>query len=91
MKNPTIVSSNTIISKEQNYVIDEYDLKLLKNKNILLVDDVASTGGTIDAVLKLLTKSGFNDLVIACVFTEGVKRISYNKYKLLSINHLPIL
>ena len=43
-------------------------------KKLCFLDDVVSTGGTIDAMLELAPKIGIEISVIACVLTEGVQR-----------------
>ena len=43
----------------------------LSGKNVLIVDDVVSTGGSIKAMRMLLAKTGANESGVMCAFTEG--------------------
>ena len=59
-------------------------------KKLCFLDDVVSTGGTIDAMLELAPKIGIEISVIACVLTEGVQRIEYKGIPLVSLDHIPL-
>ncbi len=59
-------------------------------KKLCFLDDVVSTGGTIDAVLELAKKIGIEITVIACVLTESTKRTEYHGIPLVSLDHIPL-
>jgi adenine phosphoribosyltransferase len=59
-------------------------------KKLCFLDDVVSTGGTIDAMLELAPKIGIEISVIACVLTEGVQRTEYKGIPLVSLDHIPL-
>ena len=59
-------------------------------KKLCFLDDVVSTGGTIDAMLELAPKIGIEISVIACVLTEGVERTEYKGIPLVCLDHIPL-
>ena len=59
-------------------------------KKLCFLDDVVSTGGTIDAVLELAPRIGVEIAVIACVLTEGTRRTEYKGIPLVSLDHIPL-
>lgn len=59
-------------------------------KKLCFLDDVVSTGGTIDAVLELAEKIGIEISVIACVLTEGAERTDYKGIPLVCLDHIPL-
>lgn len=91
MKNPIEFKSNTIISGDCSYWIELEDLKYLKEKNILVVDDVVSTGGTIRAILNALNLVNTKPKLIACAVTEKTKWTQFESITLVSCGHIPIL
>lgn len=73
--------------KPQTLWLDGKDLGLVKNRNVIFVDDVISTGSTSKGVKKLVKKAGGNIISEACVFTEGNPK----KWKhVVSLGNLPI-
>ena len=54
------------------------------------LDDVVSTGGTIDAALELTKKIGVEISVIACALLEGDKRTDYRGIPLVSLDWIPL-
>ena len=59
-------------------------------KRICFLDDVVSTGGTIQAVLALAQKIGLEIAVVACVLTEGTPRREYQGIPIVSLDHIPL-
>ena len=59
-------------------------------KRVCFLDDVVSTGGTIDAVMEMAPKIGVEIAVIACVLTEGTPRTEYKGIPLVALDHLPL-
>jgi adenine phosphoribosyltransferase len=58
-------------AKDQMLYIDTAEAALMKGKNILLVDDVISTGESIFALEKLVKKAGGNIVGRAAILAEG--------------------
>lgn len=65
----------------------------LKNKNVVIVDDIVSTGHTIIEASKLLRKLGAKNVYCICVhgiFVEdALKKLARNKIKIISTNTIP--
>jgi adenine phosphoribosyltransferase len=57
--------------KPQTLILDEKDISLLKGKRAAIVDDVISTGSTLDGMRNILKKAGATVTVEAAIFTEG--------------------
>jgi len=73
--------------KPQTLWLDGKDRKTLKGKRVVLVDDVVSTGNTLEGLRQLMKKAGALVVGEAAVFTEGEKK----KWKhVISLGHLPI-
>jgi len=79
---------NTITTGgKQTLYLDEKDIHLLKNKNVVLVDDVVSTGSTVQNLQKLVEVAGGQVAKIMAVFTEGDEE----KWSdVISLGHLPL-
>ncbi len=61
-----------------------------QGKKLCFLDDVVSTGGTIDAAMGLLEKIGVEISVIACALLEGDRRDSYRGIPLVSLDWIPL-
>lgn len=59
-------------------------------KKLCFLDDVVSTGGTIDAMLELAEKIGLNITVVACILTEHTRWTSYRGIPVVSLDHIPL-
>ena len=58
-----------LASAKQDYKIAEYIVKnndLIKDEDILLIDDITTTGGTVDACSRLLVDNGAKQVIILC-------------------------
>ena len=58
-----------IASAKQDYNIAEYIVKnndLIKDEDILLIDDITTSGGTVDACSRLLVDNGAKQVIILC-------------------------
>lgn len=74
MRNPiiiTTVNSITNMGKEQILVVDEHDAEFIKGKKVAIIDDVISTGSSIEAIEKLVKESGGEVIARAAVLAEG--------------------
>lgn len=61
-----------------------------QGKKLCFLDDVISTGGTIEAVMALAKEIGVELAVVACVLTEGERRSEYKGIPLISLDHIPL-
>jgi adenine phosphoribosyltransferase len=73
--------------KPQILILDEKDIALIKNKKVVIVDDVISTGSTLDGMRKILEKAGGKIALEAAIFTEG-DQAQWNQ--VVALGHLPI-
>lgn len=73
--------------RPQTLYLDEKDHKLLRGKRAILVDDVISTGSTLQAMRLLMDKVGAKVVAEAAVFTEGERAQWEGIY---ALGHLPL-
>lgn len=73
--------------KPQTLILDEKDITLIKNKKAAIVDDVISTGSTLEGMRNILEKAGGEIAFEAAIFTEGDKR---QWESVIALGHLPI-
>lgn len=71
----------------QTLYLDEKDLDLIKGKRVLLVDDVISTGSTLQGMQLVVNKAGGNIVGQAAIFTEG-ERAKWGN--VIALGHLPV-
>lgn len=72
MRNPIGVSVNSITTEnEQNLYFGENDAEFLNGKKVLIVDDVISTGQSIEALERLVNQTGAQIVGKAAVLAEG--------------------
>ena len=83
--NPIEVQVNTYTSTAHNLYLDS--AINLKDKNILIVDDVLSTGSTLAAIENLLNQVSANIVGKAFVFAEGD---SYLREDIMYLQELPL-
>lgn len=57
--------------KPQTLLLDQKDIPLLKGKRAMLVDDVISTGSTLEGMREIIRKAGGEVTIEAAIFTEG--------------------
>lgn len=71
----------------QTLFLDEKDQALIKGKKVALVDDVISTGSTLQGMQLVMDKAGANVVCSAALFTEGDRA----KWKeVIALGHLPV-
>ncbi len=90
MNNPITINNSTIISGKSTYWIDEVDLNYLRDKKVIICDDVISTGGTVHAILDLIKSIECKPLLLCCALTEGIEWTEYTGIKVVSCAHLPL-
>jgi len=72
MNDPVEVSVNSITTQEeQKLYLNSEDVDLIKNKRVCLLDDVISTGESIQALEDLVAKVGGQILAKAAILAEG--------------------
>jgi adenine/guanine phosphoribosyltransferase-like PRPP-binding protein len=70
----------------QTLYLDEKDQALIAGKNVIVVDDVISTGSTLNGMEKLVLKANGRVAQIAAVFTEGDDDWS----RVVALGNLPV-
>lgn len=83
--NSEVISITT--GEPQNLWLDGKDAKIIKNKRVIIIDDVISTGNTLEGLRRLLKEAKARVIAESAVFTEGDKE----KWKdVVSLGHLPV-
>jgi len=72
------------------FYLGQDDALRLKGRKLLLVDDVLSTGGTVEAMLAMCELVKAQPVAIAVVLTEGKEWREYNGVKVFSLGHIPL-
>lgn len=73
--------------KPQLIYMDEKDVNLVKGRRVALVDDVISTGSTLEAMEHLVGEAGGEVVARAAIFTEG----DQDKWiGITALGHLPV-
>jgi len=73
--------------KPQSLYLDEKDHDLVKGKKVVIVDDVISTGSTLQGMRLILEKAGAEIAAEAAILTEG-ERAKWSD--IVSLGHLPV-
>jgi len=73
--------------KTQNLFLDEKDIALLEDKQVILLDDVISTGSTLQGMHLVAEKAGGKVSAEAAILTEG-DRAEWRQ--VIALGHLPI-
>lgn len=71
----------------QTLFLDEKDRDLAHGKKVVLVDDVISTGSTLQGMRLVLGKAGAEVAAETAIFTEG-ERAQWER--IISLGHLPV-
>lgn len=71
----------------QVLIMDEKDREIMKGKKVVIVDDVISTGSTLQGMRMVLEKAGANVIKEAAILTEG-ERSKWEE--IVSLGHLPL-
>jgi len=71
--------------KPEKYWLDSRERPKIERKKVAIVDDVISTGSTLEAMENLVAKTGGTIVARVAVFTEGDKREN-----VAALGHLPL-
>lgn len=78
----------SITTGEPQYLfLDEKDRDLVASKKVILLDDVISTGSTLQGMRLILDKAHANIVAEAAIFTEGDRAKWSN---VIALGHLPV-
>ncbi len=80
------VRSITTLSVQRLYIGTD-DIAKIKGKRVLIVDDVISTGESLEALKKLVEKAGGNTVGMAAVLAEGD---AANRDDIIFLEKLPV-
>lgn len=73
--------------KSQTLYLDEKDKKFVEGRRVALIDDVISTGSTLQAMRLVIEKAGAEVVAEAAIFTEGDRAKWTN---VTALGHLPV-
>lgn len=80
---------NTYTTKNEHFLhLDNNQIPKLKGKNVLIADDVVSTGSSLEAIESILSQVGANIVGKAFVFAEGD---AANRNDIVYVESLPLL
>lgn len=71
----------------QTLFLDEKDRDLMRGKKVIILDDVISTGSTLQGMRLLMQKAGAQVVSEAAIFTEG-ERAKWTD--IIALGHLPV-
>lgn len=71
----------------QTLILDEKDVALMRGRKVVIVDDVISTGSTLQGMRMILDKAGSSVVAETAIFTEGDRAQWSN---IISLGHLPL-
>ncbi len=71
----------------QTLILDQKDRELIQDGKVVIVDDVISTGSTLQAMRMILAKASAAVVAETAIFTEG-DRAQWNN--IISLGHLPL-
>lgn len=71
----------------QTLILDEKDKDLMRGKKVIILDDVISTGSTLQGMRLIMDKAGATVAAEAAIFTEGEKS---QWLHIIALGHLPL-
>ena len=71
----------------QTLILDEKDVELIKGKKVVIVDDVISTGSTLQGMRLVLDQAQASVAAEAAIFTEGDRA---QWMHIIALGHLPV-
>lgn len=85
-----VVSAETLsitTGNPQNLYLDQKDHDLIKHQRVIIVDDVISTGSTLQGMRLITSKAGGDVVAEAAILTEG-ERSQWEH--IIALGHLPL-
>ena len=73
--------------KPQTLYLDEKDREIISGSHVVILDDVISTGSTLQGMRLILEKAGAKIAAEAAILTEG-ERAKWAE--IISLGHLPV-
>jgi adenine phosphoribosyltransferase len=73
--------------ESQTLILDEKDRELMRGKKVVILDDVISTGSTLQGMRMLMERAGATVVKEAAILTEG-ERSKWEQ--IVSLGHLPL-
>ena len=67
--------------------LDEKDIEMMKGKRVVILDDVISTGSTLQGMRMIIDKAGATVVSQAAIFTEGDRA---QWMHIIALGHLPL-
>jgi adenine phosphoribosyltransferase len=74
--------------RPQTLWLDEKDLSVLRGKKVVIVDDVISTGSTLEGMRRLVSRAGGTTIAEAAIFTEGNDPLKWGS--IIALGNLPV-
>jgi len=71
----------------QTLILDQKDRELIQGRKVVIVDDVISTGSTLQGMRMILDKAGASVIAEAAILTEGDRA---QWMHIISLGHLPL-
>jgi adenine phosphoribosyltransferase len=71
----------------QTLILDEKDVESMRGKKVVIVDDVISTGSTLQGMKMVIDKAGASVAAEAAIFTEGD---GAQWMHIIALGHLPL-
>jgi len=71
----------------QTLILDEKDRETIKGRQVVIVDDVISTGSTLEGMRMIVGKAGAEVAAETAIFTEGERS---QWMHIISLGHLPL-
>lgn len=93
MLNPKHTSGESITSGKSDYFVSELDLEKLKNKKVIFVDDVFSTGSTFKNMISFAQRENFKIVAGLSILREGESeelKFVYQSVPVFVCGHLPL-
>ena len=83
----------SITSGHSSYYISENDYKKLQNKNVIFVDDVFSTGKTVDSIKPVFEDTNSNLKMVVVALVEGAEKteFDYKGVEVVGAGILPLM
>jgi adenine phosphoribosyltransferase len=72
-------------ANQQKLYLDREDARRIFGRSVILVDDVISTGQSIDGIRRLVLQAGAKVVATACILIEGD-----NQHDIIHLGHLPL-